>query len=221
MTSGRTDDFSVTVTGRRWLTPGTFELRFRRPSHFSFIAGQKIGLIHGDFHRDYSLVGTPDDDELIICVRLIENGWLSPILSRARVGDAFQITPACGHFRYQAAARPAVFIATGTGVAPFVAFARGGAAGFLVLHGVRSVDERYYHGELAACARTHIACIPGIDATGLKNTYAGRVTEYLARNLVPDTYDFYLCGRTEMIRDAMRIIDRRFIDARVFTEIFF
>ena len=221
MSPGRDDGYCVKVTGLRWLAQKTFELRFARPADFNFIAGQKIGVVHKDFSRDYSLVGGPQEDALIICVRLIDDGMLTPVLSQARVGDVFEITPAFGQFIYRSDHRPAILVATGTGVAPFVAFARSGVKDFLLLHGVRSANERYYHAELAAAAKAHIACITGADPMGPDNAYKGRVTAYLQSCLTPKAYDFYLCGRREMIRDTMRIIDRQFPDARVFTEIFF
>jgi ferredoxin-NADP reductase len=48
-----------------------------------------------------------------------------------------------------------------------------------------------------------------------------RVTDFLEQKLSPGSYDFYLCGRGEMVRDATHIIDRRFPGARVFSELFF
>ena len=120
----------MTVAGLRWLTPLTFEVRFHRPEGFDFRPGQKISVFHKAVYRDYSLVGAVDDDELVICVRLVKDGRLTPVLARSREGDRYQITPAFGHFLFQSRNRPAVLIATGTGVAPFVAYARDGVTGF-------------------------------------------------------------------------------------------
>jgi hypothetical protein len=51
--------------------------------------------------------------------------------------------------------------------------------------------------------------------------YYGRVTDYLYNNLAPGRYDFYLCGRREMIRDVTICVDEIFPDSLVFTEIFY
>ncbi len=213
---------SVQVTGRRWLTEHTFELRLSKPSGFDYLPGQKIGFVEGGLQRDYSLLGPAHSPELAICVRYVENGRFSPRLAQAAVGERFHITPAFGFFVYTPSARQAVMVATGTGIAPFVAFVRSGVKGFDLLHGVRAAGELYYGAELAAAARTYVPCISGPDASaGGEGVFAGRVTTFLAERFDHKACDFYLCGRGDMVRDATHLIDRRFTGAYVFSEIFF
>jgi benzoate/toluate 1,2-dioxygenase reductase subunit len=215
--------YPAVVCGQKWLTAHTFEIRFRRPAEFAFLPGQKVQVIHEGVKRDYSLLTTPDDDELAICVRHIPQGRMSPVLAHARVGRVFHLTPAFGFFLFQPSRRPAVFVATGTGIAPFVAFARSGVQRFQLLHGVRCAEELYYHDLLAPAASSFIACLSGPRSpdTHWPHVFTGRVTAYLENQLIAGDYDFYLCGRGEMVRDALRIIDQRFPSSRVFTETFF
>jgi benzoate/toluate 1,2-dioxygenase reductase subunit len=215
--------FQMSVCGHKWLTAHTFEIRFHRPSDFNFLPGQKVQVIHDGVKRDYSLLSTAQDDELAICVRHIPEGRMSPVLAHAPVGRIFHLTPAFGFFLFQPSRRPAVFVATGTGIAPFVAFVRSGVRGFHLLHGVRCAEELYYHDLLAPAASSFIPCLTGTrpPAPHRPHAFAGRVTAYLENRLIAGDYDFYLCGRGEMVRDALRIIDRRFPSARVFTETFF
>lgn len=213
----------VTVSGLTWLADHTFEMRFQRPERFEFLPGQKIGLMHDSIYRDYSLISSTHDSELAICVRLIPNGNLSPILARAKIGDGFNITTAFGFFYYQPGRHPAVFVATGTGIAPFVAFVRAGAKDYHLLHGVKTTAELYYRDTFTAPAKNYTPCV---SASGEckdmdPNIFHGRVTTFLERKLKPGIYDFYLCGKGEMIRDAVRIIDAQFGRSRVFTELFF
>ena len=59
-----------------------------------------------------------------------------------------------GHFLYQSRERRAVCVATGTGIAPFVAMLRAGLGrDALLLHGVREATELYYAELIAAAAR--------------------------------------------------------------------
>ncbi len=213
----------VTVSGHQWLTAHTFEIRFRRPAGFAFLPGQKVQVVHGRIVRDYSLLSLPEDEELTICVRHIPEGKMSPVLAHARTGRTFHLTSAFGFFLFQPSRRPAVFVATGTGIAPFVAFARSGVRDFHLLHGVRSAEELYYHDLLAPSASSFIPCLSGAPAldSHWPHAFAGYVTAYLENQLAFGDYDFYLCGRGEMVRDAVRIIDRRFPSSRVFTETFF
>ena len=218
--SGR---IGVQVTGNHRLTENTFEIRFRRPEGFDFLAGQKIGIMYDALYRDYSVISPRQSDTLAICVRRITDGALSPILADAKTGDRFHITSPFGYFLYRPSQSPAVFVATGTGVAPFVAFAHDGAKDYHLLHGVRSKTELYYRDLLSHAAKQYMACL---SAHGEKHKigrdhYDGRVTGFLEHRLPDGHYDFYLCGRSEMLRDATRIIDRRFEGSRIFSELFF
>jgi benzoate/toluate 1,2-dioxygenase reductase component len=215
--------FPVRVSGRKWLTESTFELRLERPWGFTFLPGQKVKLIQAGIDRSYSLINADRDKELAICVRHIPQGRMSPWLAKVPLGLVLHVTPAFGCFVFQPSPRCPVFVATGTGIAPFVAFARSGVRGYYLLHGVRRAEELYYHDLLTTGAR---ACIPCISRTAEgcalpPEALTGRVTAFLENRLAPGSYDFYLCGRAEMVRDAIRIIDRRFPSALVFTETFF
>lgn len=214
---------ALKVTQLQWLCPQTFEVRFERPAGFGFVSGQKIDIAFQDTVRTYTLVSSPDVDELAICVRHVPQGRFTPILARAKVGDNFKVTPAYGYFTYQPSRLPAVFVATGTGVAPFVSFARSGADGFHLLHGVRTPEQLYYHDILASASGEYTPCLSEKNTTGSSspNRFQGRVTTYLKNALPRGAYDFYLCGRNEMIADAMGIIDDRFAGSKVFSEMFF
>jgi hypothetical protein len=47
------------------------------------------------------------------------------------------------------------------------------------------------------------------------------VTDYVKGHLPVMDYDFYLCGRREMVRDMTDLIDERYSSSRVYSEIFF
>jgi ferredoxin-NADP reductase len=200
-----------------------FEIVFDRPKSFNVVAGQKIRIANQSVTRDYSLTNAPQDDHLVICVRHIPGGAVSPVLAEAKVGQRFQVSEAFGYFTYQPSDWPAVFIATGTGIAPFVAYVRSGVNRFYLLHGVRTKGDLYYRDIVEPLAGSYIGCISQLHSKNAVSdrVFAGRVTHYLQSELPAGRYDFYLCGRGEMVRDAMAIIDRRFEGGRVFTEIFF
>ena len=216
----RPDNYSAALRARRWLSHATFELALDRPAAFTFRAGQKIRINHGGASRDYSLVSAPQDTHLKLCIRLIPNGRLSAELSRMPTGADLAFSGPRGYFTFKPSPRKPVFIATGTGIAPFVAMARAGIDGFILLHGVRQPDELYYRPELEAAAGSYIPCIseqlPSSDGS-----FSGRVTDFLNRELAPAAYDFYLCGGGTMIRDVMFVADERFQDSLIYTEKFY
>lgn len=208
---------------RRWLSKKAFEIGLSRPAGFEFSAGQSIRMIHGDHERYYSLITAVDDQVLAICVRFISGGMFTPILAEAEPGARFQFTGPHGYFLFRPSQRPAVFAATGTGIAPFVAMARSGVCGFALLHGVRTSDELYYHQVFKGAAAAYLPCLSGGAATGspVPDAYTGKITRYIKNHLVRRPYDFYLCGRQEMIRDVTLLADEYFPGSNIYTEVFF
>ena len=205
---------------RSHLSAGTFELTFTRPRNFAFQPGQRIRLVDRDRERDYSLANAPPDPSLRLCLRLVPEGNFSNKLHSAAIGSRLRFTGPWGHFIYRSAVRPAVFVATGTGAAPFASMARAAVRDFTMLHGVRSPDDLIYPELFQTAAGTYIPCISGMPSAAAP-LYPGRVTDYIERQLPPGAYDFYLCGRREMVRDVTWLIDDRFPDSRIYTEIFF
>lgn len=190
------------------------------PPEFQFKAGQRIRLSLGEHERDYSIVSAPQESELALCIRMVAGGKLSVLLSIADIGTSFSINGPHGYFTYKPSPRPAVFVATGTGIAPFCSMARSGITGFMLLHGVSLPDDLYYASQFQQSALRYIPCLTGTEQIP-PHTFMGKVTAYLEQHLAPGAYDFYLCGRYEMIRDVTLLIDERFPESLVYTEQFY
>lgn len=216
----RATTYSATLTGRRWLSKKTFEITLSRPAGFKFTPGQRISLRFDENERDYSIVSAPGDSELTLCIRNVSGGKLSNFLSTADIGASLSMSGPFGYFTYKSSANPAVFVATGTGVAPFRSMARSGVSGYILLHGVRSAADLYYASLFQQSADAYMPCLS--DARNSPDDFfQGKVTQFLAQHLKFKTYDFYLCGRGEMIRDVTFLIDERFPDSLVYTELFY
>ncbi len=206
---------------RNRLCADTFELAISRPLHFTFQPGQRIRLLDRSQERDYSLANAPKDKTLLLCIRRVRGGEFSTRLNAADIGSHFEFTGPHGHFLFRPSGRPAVFVATGTGAAPFASMARAGKRGFTLLHGVRSADELLYADLFQSTADAYVPCISGKTSPAARIMYEGRVTSYMEKELPSGAYDFYLCGRSEMVRDVTWLIDERFPDSKVYSEIFF
>ena len=215
--------YSTKLLDRRWLTEKVFEIELSRPASFQFMAGQRIRFLHGPMRRDYSLITGPTDSALALCVHNFAEGQFSPILASAPVGSSLSFTGPHGYFTYRPSNRPAVFVATGTGIAPFLSMVRSGVAGFTLLHGVRNPEQLYYQNDFRRTARLYIPCLSATPSgQGIPdNGFLGRVILYLEEHHPLETYDFYLCGGQEMIRDVIFLVDERFPGSLVYTEIFY
>ncbi len=216
----KAENYASELKERRWLSKKSFEITLTKPKDFRYIPGQWIRLSHYAVERDYTLVSAPTDPHLALCIRNIEQGILSAGLSNAPVGSHFNFNGPHGYFTYRPSPRPAVFVATGTGLAPFVSMARSGVTGFILLHGVDSAEDLYYATIFQSAAKQYIPCISETDSLS-GEYFRGRVTDYLRKNLAAGLYDFYLCGRREMIRDVTLLVDEKFPGSFLFTETFY
>jgi benzoate/toluate 1,2-dioxygenase reductase subunit len=218
--TGRVQTYSVSLLRRRWLSKKAYEVILNRPPEFTFEAGQRISLQLDPHERDYTIVSAPGESALVLCIRKVAGGKLSTLLSSAEIGLPLSASGPYGYFTHKPSPRMAVYIATGTGIAPFCSMARSGISGFTLLHGVGSAADLYYRPLFEQAAKKYVPCLT--EARKLPaNAFAGNVAEYLQQHLEYKVYDFYLCGRREMIRDVTLLIDERFPESLVYTELFY
>ncbi len=214
--------YSVRLVARRWLSAGFYEIRLERPDGFDFQAGQSLCLDVDGRERHYTPVTSPSAPQIELCIRRVGEGGVSAALAGLPVGTPLSLTGPHGYFVFRPSDRPAVFVATGAGVAPFVAMVRSGVRGVTLLHGVRSPADLVYADLLRERADSYVPCLPEASGPGtVANAFFGRVTDYLEGRLTPGVYDVYLCGRGEMIRDAIHILDQRCPGSHVYSEAFF
>jgi benzoate/toluate 1,2-dioxygenase reductase subunit len=213
--------FSTELLQRKWLAGGVLEIKLHRPAALNFVPGQFMRFHHSEIQREYSLISAPDAETIDFCITIVKKGLFSTRLERARKGDIFQLSGPHGKFVFRRSDRPAVFVATGTGVAPFIAFCRSETVKTaILLHGVGSMENLFFEKMLQKCVDRYIPCIrrKGEKDEAVRGVYSGRVTDYLQQSLAKGTYDFYLCGRGSMIQNAVKIIDAKFEDSRVYIE---
>jgi ferredoxin-NADP reductase len=211
------------LVDRRWLTKKAFEIEFTRPPSFEFNAGQTIRFVHGDIERYYSIISSPDEPRLSFCIRHIQQGAFSPILAGAEIGTRFNLTGPHGYFTFKPSRRPPIFVATGTGIAPFVSMGRVGVRDFTLLHGVGTPEDLYYHSFFSKMKASYVPCIsaPIASTQPPPSMFQGKVSRYIRKVLKRREYDFYLCGREEMTRDVTLLVDKYFPESLVYIEVFF
>jgi ferredoxin-NADP reductase len=212
------DRYNSRLLRRKFLSEWAFEVELERPKGFEFEAGQSVRLFAGDQGRDYSMANGPSGSRLSFCVSRVEGGIVSSALATSPIGAPFAFIGPRGLFTFRVSPRPAVWAATGVGVAPFLSMVRAGATNFTLLHGVRRIGDLLYKAELDHEAANYVACISR-EAVG--GCFPGRVTQWASTHLGPGRYEFYLCGNRAMIRDFIRLVDQSFPDSPVHTEIFF
>ena len=207
------------LLNRRWLSDQDFEIDLAKPHSFRFLPGQRICLSLEEGERDYSLISAPKDELLTLCIRYVKEGRVSPFLATVPVGTSLWFTGPRGYFTYKPSPRPAIFVATGTGIAPFVSMSRSGLRGFTLLHGAHSSGELYYAALFRSASDSYIPCVT--QNSEEKSFFRGRVTDYLNSMMPREDFDFDVCGRAEMIRDVTLLVDAHFPRSLVYTETFY
>lgn len=214
--------FPIRIRSRIWLDAECFELTCTRPPDFSFAPGQYVAFHVQGQTREYTILSGPDEDGLRFLVRRMEQGAVSRFLAEVEPGSMLAISRAKGYLIYRPGNRPVFFAATGVGIAPFVAMAAAGVRGFALLHGAADVAGLHYRSQLLDAAGQYIPCLsrPGRADPPLPGLFHGRVTAWVRQHLAPGSYDFYLCGSPEMIRDMTHLLDQSFAGTRIYSEAF-
>jgi len=214
---------AVEVLQRRWLSDNAFEIELTRPSALAFAPGQAVRLIHSSHERYYSIVSTPGDSTLTLCVHHVHRGIISPRLAEAAKGDVFRLTGPHGYFIFNPSPRTPVFVATGTGIAPFVSMVRSGIPDFILLHEVDLAQEFYYQDLFRDVASSYTPCLsdPSKTDSSLPGIFQGRAADFIEHRMAPGVYDFYLCGNQDMTSRVTLLVDEQFPGSSVFREVFF
>jgi len=186
-----------TVIHTRQLTDYTYVLRIER-SGVAFRSGQFICVgLPGDDDRPYSIYSGEAHDYLEILVKEVEKGNISRKLKMLAPGSIVTVDKPHGFFTLPQplpADAEFIFIATGTGIAPFRSFVSTYPhLSYTLIHGVRYGHEAYERESYPPAS--YVLCTSG-DTSG---HYHGRVTAYLQTIAIKPGAYYYLCGNSEMI----------------------
>jgi ferredoxin-NADP reductase len=167
--------------------------------------------------RSYSIASAPGAAALELTVERLDDGEVSPYLTReARKGDGFELRgPIGGYFVWLPhLQRPVALIAGGSGIVPLMAMLRHRAAirsatvvpAAVLLHSVRSPDERIYQAELERIAAADAALRVVHTLTRMQPAgwtgYRRRIDRALLQDVIWPAARaplIYVCGPTAMV----------------------
>lgn len=127
MASATTEVVGARLLGRETVADGTMAFHFERPPGFLHQAGQNALFKLADENRTFSIASAPHEPGLMIATRMRDSAF-KRTLKGAALGLKVEIDgPAGLMVLHEDAARPAVFLAGGIGITPFLAMARDAA----------------------------------------------------------------------------------------------
>lgn len=205
------------------ISRGTYILRTEKPE-IPVRAGQcfSIGIPELAVNREYSIFSSAQEPNLEFLIREVPDGSISSGLRKTSPGTSLYIGGPYGEFCLNEASvntNEFVFIATGTGIAPFRSFIETyPRLNYSIHHGVRYEEDLLPNHILKRDNRY----IDYISRPESKSKKTSRVTDGIKDIELKDSQLFYLCGNRMMITDAVKVLrDRGVPGSRIFMETFF
>ncbi len=191
-------------------TPKVRLVRLQLPQKLAFRPGQWVGVFCDDFigennkplRRAFSIASCPDEDHIELCVA--RGQGLSAHLQDLMQGVVVHIDGPYGMFWLRPAEKY-LFIAGGTGIAPFrpmIHQALKEGKEVLLIYSIKSPSDFIYRKEFESL-KSKFKMIPTITAEGFPqwDGERGRVQAFLQKYFKKG-YQAYLCGPPEMVEQV-------------------
>jgi len=215
--------FTAAVTDVIDLTHDVRQIGFRlvAPGEIRFAPGQFVSFefdrpgAHVAITRAYSIASPPRDrDRIEIVLNRVPGGLGSSRLFDLHVDDVARFRGPAGSFTLSTGSRELLFVATGTGIAPFRSM-----LWWLVdvqptrpvtlFWGLRSDRDVYYQEELATLRErleqfSYVTTLS--QPTSAWRGSMGRVTRLVWALTTVDRLEVFLCGNSGMIADVTAVI---------------
>lgn len=205
---------SAHVQSVEMLSDTSFGLQVKLEKPINFLPGQYVNLtVPGtDKHRSYSFSSSPGATEATFLIRNLPGGVMSTYLGHnAQAGDALQATGPMGAFYLRPIERTQVWLAGGTGLAPFLAMLeqvaeQGSSHPITLYYAVTNAADLVELDRVNSLAAEigDVTVITILAADDAIHDRKGFVTDHLgADDLNAGDCDVYLCGPPPMV-DAVR-----------------
>jgi len=202
------------------LTDGTRHLEFEMlgGKHFGFVPGQWLSFKQAkpdgeEITRAYSIASSPEKSaRFALCLNRVQDGFMSNFLCDMKEGQEIACQGPFGDFILRPPMRDTIFIATGTGIAPFRSMLHWLLANeprhqekqLWLLFGNRYEKDIYYHDEFLALARQHsnfhylpILSRGDVEWQGLRGYVQQHVPEIVQGR---SDVQAYICGLDKMVK---------------------
>ena len=230
--------FQCYIINVRNISPTVFELLFQPDKPIPFRAGQYLSVIvparppsTKDLRRAYSIASSPEEPMGRLCIKWVEEGPGSNYLCTLKRGQYFRAYAPYGQMIYRTAPqRRCCFVATGTGISPFLSMV--GSREYMenrplqtrILMGVRNHRELLYEDLVSTVPGSlWTPCIT--QPTANYHGFIGRVTDWLSSQGSEFPWsetDFYICGGSTMIDETKQILLQRGVSREaIFQEIYY
>lgn len=206
------------------------EFQVENGNHFDFAAGQFVSVQEPRtdgklLTRAYSLASDPCGDRAFaLCLNRVDEGFMSNHLCDLPEGSLVRFHGPHGHFVLRDPLKDSIFVATGTGIAPFRGMVRWlfqhperyKGHEFWLVYGTRYTEDIYYREEFEQIAREHpefhyiITLSRGDDRwQGPRGYVQERIREIIQAHPGREL-DAYICGLNQMVSSVRTLLKEEF-----------
>ena len=223
----------ATLLSSREIAPeiNHFEFEVAGVEEFKFTPGQFISIVeqvNGEpVTRAYSIASPHEGNHFALCLNRVPDGLVSNHLFKLKSGDKIEISQPLGYFTLRHPGRRLVFIATGTGIAPFRSMLLHHLPRtqphIRLLFGTRYEKGMLYRAELEELEQMYPTFRYLATLTRPSEQWegrSGRVQAHLEEALAlrsPDEIpevDVYVCGLKEMVDEVRAELKKRGFDRK-------
>lgn len=186
----------------------TVRLEVQVPQQVVFEPGQYVRIQPAgtDIARSYSMANVPGSDRLQFFIRLVPGGAFSDWLAGAQAGDRVELSTPHGSFFLRDEERPRLFVAGGTGVAPFLSMlrslaARPSAQRTTLLIGARTPGHLFALDEVNRLREqlTGLDLQIAVEQDAQPGSHQGYATDLIPQLGLDPSTRVYLCGPPPMV----------------------
>ena len=211
---------TATLKENKKLTEDVYELTFQTKQPLNFIGGQFVTIKIADQEkpcfRAYSIASPPSDNEFKLCIKVMDGGRGSNWLKELKIGEDVVFLGPSGKFIFEPSNKKVIFVATGTGLAPFTSIiqeelAKGNNQNLHLIFGVRHINDVFYKDLLDELQQKYKNFTYKITLSQPENESwngeKGRVTDILEKTSIdPTNTSVYICGLKNMIDSVTELL---------------
>ncbi len=178
------------------------------PKEITFLAGQTVMLyVAAGVNRTMSIASLPSEKTSITLIHDISPmGAYAKWALSAKVGDQMKFMGPLGNFTYKESPRRKVFVATGTGIAPFRSMILGMPSDSMTLYwGLRHEEDIFWQKEIEELSGSYKNFRFVLTLSQPSPSWAGttgHVQDHVFAQQHLSDADYYLCGNKTMIDDV-------------------
>ena len=239
---------TITCLDKIELAPKIYLVKFGVDNKLEYFPGQFISMeVAPKEYRSYSLVSyqgeltssTDFKSQIEFLVNTRSGGVGSQAIEKMQIGDTYNSLGPLGKFALVENENPKVFIATGTGLGPFIGMINSilkanPKADVKLFFGVYALEydftkrffedyldqNKYPNFKIITCSDNFNTDESQIDfETNQTSQYLGKVTEIIVK-IVSDfnSADFYICGNPYMVVDMEKTLLEKGAKDNIYTE---